>query len=158
MRPPFCFASLIGMEVAGSSELLAYRLVGRVLTPDSTLIQLRGRRIGDGFFGLIAGPCSVETSEQMLETARAVKEGARHCCGAARSSRAPRRTRSRAWPTRARDARRGARRDRARHRDRGHRPRDVEEVAEVADVLQIGARNMQNFACSPRSAGRSRSC
>ena len=33
---------------------------------------MRGRRIGDGFFGLIAGPCTVETREQTLETARAV--------------------------------------------------------------------------------------
>ena len=42
------------------------------LTPDSTVIEIRGRRIGDGFFGLIAGPCTVETREQTLETARAV--------------------------------------------------------------------------------------
>ena len=60
------------MEIAGPTELLAYRLVGRELTPDSTVIEVRGRRIGDGFFGLIAGPCTVETREQTLETARAV--------------------------------------------------------------------------------------
>ena len=57
---------------AGSPELLAYPLVARGLAPDSTVIEVRGRRIGDGFFGLVAGPCTVETREQTLETARAV--------------------------------------------------------------------------------------
>src|SRR5918998_2531465 len=47
-------------------------LVGRDLVPDSTVVEARGRRIGDGYFGLIAGPCSVESREQTLETARAV--------------------------------------------------------------------------------------
>jgi 3-deoxy-7-phosphoheptulonate synthase len=60
------------MEVHPSAELLPYPLVARALTPDSTVIEVRGRRVGDGFFGLIAGPCTVETREQTLETARAV--------------------------------------------------------------------------------------
>jgi 3-deoxy-D-arabino-heptulosonate 7-phosphate (DAHP) synthase len=60
------------MEITGSTELLDYRLVGRELTPEATVVEVRGRRIGDGFFGLIAGPCAVESREQMLETARAV--------------------------------------------------------------------------------------
>src|SRR5918998_6230600 len=47
-------------------------LVGRELVPDSTVVEVRGRRIGDGYFGIIAGPCSVESEEQTLETARAV--------------------------------------------------------------------------------------
>ena len=60
------------MEITGPPELLPYPLVARELTPDATVIEVRGRRIGDGFFGLIAGPCTVETREQTLETARAV--------------------------------------------------------------------------------------
>ena len=55
------------MDTAGSTELLAHPLVARGLTPDSTVIEVRGRRIGDGFFGLIAGPCTVETRGQTLE-------------------------------------------------------------------------------------------
>src|SRR5204862_5897823 len=39
---------------------------------DSTVIEVRGRRIGDGYFGFIAGPCAVETPEQTLATSRAV--------------------------------------------------------------------------------------
>jgi len=52
--------------------LKPYKLVSRELSPDPTVIQARGRRIGDGYFGFIAGPCTVETREQTLETARAV--------------------------------------------------------------------------------------
>ena len=60
------------MEITGPPELLAYPLVARELTPDATVIEARGRRISDGFFGLVAGPCTVQTREQTLETARAV--------------------------------------------------------------------------------------
>ena len=60
------------MEITGSTELLDYRLVGRELTPEATVVEVRGRRIGDGFVGLIAGQCAFELREQMLETARAV--------------------------------------------------------------------------------------
>src|SRR5467141_651697 len=52
--------------------LKPYKLVSRELSPDPTVIDVRGRRIGDGYFGFIAGPCTVETREQTLETARAV--------------------------------------------------------------------------------------
>src|SRR5215204_7060243 len=57
--------------------LKPYKLVSREVSPDPTVIEVDGRRIGDGFFGLIAGPCTVEYREQTLETARAVaKAGA----------------------------------------------------------------------------------
>src|SRR6266511_3899614 len=52
--------------------LKPYKLVSRELSPDPTVIEVRGRRIGDDAFGLIAGPCTVEYREQTLETARAV--------------------------------------------------------------------------------------
>src|SRR3989449_11468423 len=54
--------------------LKPYKLVSRELSPDPTMIEVDGRRIGQEFFGLIAGPCSVEYREQTLETARAVAE------------------------------------------------------------------------------------
>src|ERR687885_784932 len=52
--------------------LKPYKLVAREVAPDPTVIDVDGRRIGDGAFGLIAGPCSVETREQTLVTARTV--------------------------------------------------------------------------------------
>src|ERR671925_1375666 len=54
--------------------LKPYKLVARELAPDPTVIDVRGRRVGDGYFGLIAGPCAVEYREQTLETARAVAD------------------------------------------------------------------------------------
>src|SRR5438445_1937748 len=62
--------------LAGVEQVLPllkpYKLVSRELSPDPTVIEVRSRRIGDGYFGFIAGPCTVETREQTLETARAV--------------------------------------------------------------------------------------
>ena len=52
--------------------LKPYKLVSREFRPDPTVIEVRGRRIGDHYFGLIAGPCTVEYRAQTLETARAV--------------------------------------------------------------------------------------
>src|SRR5213080_3620481 len=52
--------------------LKPYKLVSREISPDPTVIEVRGRRIGDGYFGFIAGPCAVESREQTMESARAV--------------------------------------------------------------------------------------
>src|SRR5436190_19595980 len=51
--------------------LKPYKLVSRELVPDSTVVEARGRRIGGGHFGLIAGPCTVEYREQTRAPARA---------------------------------------------------------------------------------------
>ena len=100
-----------------------HKLVARETSPDPTLIQVRGRRIGRGYFGLIAGPCTVESREQTLETARAVCAAGATMSAAVRSSRGRRPTRSRG--TRRRrpaDPRGGARGDRAPADHRAHRP------------------------------------
>jgi 3-deoxy-7-phosphoheptulonate synthase len=134
------------METAGPSELLAYPLVARGLTPDSTVIEVRGRRIGDGFFGLVAGPCTVETREQTLETARAVAAaGATVLRGGA--------FKPRTSPYAFQGLGAKGLEILAEARDETGLPivtelldpRDVEQVVEVADVIQIGARNMHNF-------------
>ena len=147
-RPAGVAASLdsVSMETAGSSELLAYPLVARGLTPDSTVIEIRGRRIGDGFFGLIAGPCTVETREQTLETARAVAAaGATVLRGGA--------FKPRTSPYAFQGLGQKGLEILAEAREETGLPivtelldpRDVAVVAEVADVIQIGARNMHNF-------------
>src|SRR5438046_9787410 len=51
--------------------LKPYKLVSREISPDPTLIEVRGRRIGHGYFGFIAGPCTVENRRQPLVTAQA---------------------------------------------------------------------------------------
>ncbi len=50
-----------------------YRLVSRAQHRHDTIVFVRGRRIGAGSFGIIAGPCAVESREQVLQTALAVK-------------------------------------------------------------------------------------
>src|SRR3954463_14119600 len=54
--------------------LKPYKLVSREVSPDPTVIDVEGRKIGDDSFGLIAGPCTVEYREQTLQTARVVAE------------------------------------------------------------------------------------
>src|ERR1044071_7300500 len=54
-----------------------YKLVALETSPEPTVIQVRGRRVGGDHFALIAGPCTVESREQTLTTARAV-----HAAGA----------------------------------------------------------------------------
>jgi 3-deoxy-7-phosphoheptulonate synthase len=126
--------------------LKPYKLVARELTPDPTVIDVDGHRIGDTFFGLIAGPCSVEYREQTLETARAVAAaGATMLRGGAFKPRTSPYT-FQGLGVEALEILREA------SAETGlpivtelMDPRHVEEVVEAADVIQIGARNSQNF-------------
>ncbi len=51
-----------------------YKLVSRVFKPDDTIIEINGIKIGGGNIGMIAGPCSVESFEQVDATAEKLKE------------------------------------------------------------------------------------
>src|SRR3954463_8761868 len=126
--------------------LKPYKLVSREVSPDPTVIDVDGRKVGDEFFGLIAGPCTVEYREQTLETARAVAAaGATWLRGGAFKPR----TSPYTFQGLGRDALEILQEAKA---ETGlpivtelMDPRHVEEVVEFADVIQIGARNMQNF-------------
>jgi 3-deoxy-7-phosphoheptulonate synthase len=126
--------------------LKPYKLVSRELAPDPTVIEVDGRKVGDRWFGLIAGPCTVEYREQTLETARAVKEaGATWLRGGAFKPR----TSPYSFQGLGLD---GLEVLREAREETGLPivtelldPRHTEDVLEVADVVQIGARNMQNF-------------
>jgi 3-deoxy-7-phosphoheptulonate synthase len=126
--------------------LKPYRLVARELTPDPTVIEVRGRRVGDSYFALIAGPCSVEYREQTLETARAVAAaGATMLRGGAFKPRTSPYT-FQGLGLEALEILSEAREETGlpivtELMD----PRHVEEVVEATDVIQIGARNSQNF-------------
>lgn len=50
-----------------------YKLCNRKFHPEDTVIEVGGAKIGGGHFALIAGPCSVETEEQIIGIAKAVK-------------------------------------------------------------------------------------
>ena len=133
--------------------LKPYKLVAREVAPDPTVIDVDGKRIGDGFFGLIAGPCAVEYREQTMETARAVAAaGATMLRGGAFKPRTSPYT-FQGLGSEALTILREAREETGlpivtELMD----PRHVEEVVEVADVIQIGARNIAELP--PARGGR----
>lgn len=49
-----------------------YKLAGKKFHPDNTIIDVKGKKIGDGSIAIMAGPCSVESEEQILSIARDV--------------------------------------------------------------------------------------
>lgn len=58
--------------------LAPYKLVGREMHPHDTIVDLGGTQVGGGRFTVIGGPCAVESREQLLATARAVKAAGGH--------------------------------------------------------------------------------
>jgi len=127
--------------------LSPYKLVSRDMHPHDTIVKIGDASFGGGRFGLIAGPCAVENETQLLASAKAAKAAG------------------------ARVLRAGAYKPRTSpYSFQGHGPEglklleevgrevglpvvtevietgDVELVARHADALQVGARNMQNFA------------
>jgi 3-deoxy-7-phosphoheptulonate synthase len=124
-----------------------WKLVSREFKPDDTAIKIGDGQFGGGKFGIIAGPCAVESREQMQTTAVAVKgAGARFLRGGA--------FKPRTSPYAFQGMKEDGLRILAEAREQTGLPivtevmdtRDVELVARYADVLQIGARNMQNFS------------
>jgi 3-deoxy-7-phosphoheptulonate synthase len=124
-----------------------FKLVSRQLRPGGTVIEVGKVRIGAGQPTVIAGPCSVESREQLLETARAVKAaGANMLRGGAYKPR----TSPYDFQGLGIEALELLKEARA---ETGlpvvtevMSETDVDVVAEYADVLQVGARNMQNFS------------
>jgi 3-deoxy-7-phosphoheptulonate synthase len=126
--------------------LRPYKLVSREFQRQDTVVDVRGVKIGGGHFAIIAGPCSVETPEQVLAAARAVKEAGGHMM---RGGAFKPRTSPYAFQGLGED---GLQMLAAARDETGlpivtevMDPRDLDVVCEYADVLQIGARNTQNF-------------
>jgi 3-deoxy-7-phosphoheptulonate synthase len=122
-----------------------YKLVSREYQNNDTILDVNGLKIGGPVFHVAAGPCSVENKNQTFETAKAVKS-----CGGTlfRGGAFKPRTSPYDFQGLGRD---GLELLRQAREVTGlpivtevMSPQDVEMVAEVADVLQIGARNAQN--------------
>jgi len=126
--------------------LKPYKLVSREFQAADTVLEVRGRKIGGDHFALIAGPCSVETAEQVARAARAVRDaGGTMMRGGAFKPR----TSPYAFQGLGRD---GLEMLAAAREETGLPvvtelidPRDLELMLDFVDVIQIGARNMQNF-------------
>jgi 3-deoxy-7-phosphoheptulonate synthase len=127
--------------------LKPYKLASHQLRGgERTVMEIGGRRIGGEHFALIAGPCTVESRDQTLETARVVRDaGAALFRGGAYKPRTS--------PYVFQGLGQEGLRLLAEAKAETGLPvvtelmdlRDLEAVLEVADVLQIGARNMQNY-------------
>jgi len=133
-----------------------YKLVSREVKPDNTIVHVAGVPVGGDELALCAGPCSVESREQILAAARAVKaSGAQLLRGGAYK------------PRTSPYAFQGLGEEGLRYLAEAREATglgvvteamDVEVfdlVEEHADCIQIGARNMQNFSLL-RRAGRAR--
>ncbi len=139
------FEGLPGVEEV-IRVLKPYKLVSRDFQPEDTVVHVKGTAVGGGAFAVMAGPCSVESEEQIFGTARAVKAaGATMLRGGAFKPR----TSPYVFQGLGLD---GLKLLRAAADESGLPVvtevldvRDAETVAEWADVLQVGARNMQNF-------------
>ena len=141
----------INLEIAdGVDKVVAvtesYKLANRKFHPEPTAVSLSSTQVGPESLTVMAGPCAVESFSQLLETAFAVKKaGARILRGGAFKPRTSPysfqglETEGLKYMKEARDA-------------TGlsvicevTSPRAIEEAVKYVDLLQIGARNMQNF-------------
>ncbi len=144
-----CLESLEAMPGVEKAVRISapYKFVSREFRASKTEITVRDVTFGGSEFVVMAGPCSVESERQIMESAEIVaKAGAKLLRGGAFKPRTS------PYDFRGLEVEGLKLLDRAR-RETGlgiitevMSDRDVELVAEYADILQIGARNMQNFA------------
>ena len=132
----------------------SYKLASREFHPAATVVDIRGIKIGDGTPVVMAGPCAVESREQLLETAEIIKEGgAQFIRGGAYK------------PRTSPYAFQGLEEEGLKYLAEAREKTGLAVVTEVtvveavdtvaayADLLQVGARNMQNFGLL-RAVGR----
>ncbi len=123
-----------------------YKLASREFKPEDTVIKVGGVKIGGNEVVVMAGPCAAETREQVMSTARAVKAAGASILrgGAFKPSTSPYSFRGLGEE--------GLKLLAEAKEETGLplitevlTPDDVELVVRYADILQVGARNMQNF-------------
>ena len=122
-----------------------YKKANRKFHPEDTVVSVAGRKIGGGHFSVIAGPCSVESREQIIEVARDVqKSGASLLRGGAFK------------PRTSPYAFQGMRAEGLELLREARKATGMPIVTEImntehiplfedVDIIQVGARNMQNF-------------
>jgi 3-deoxy-7-phosphoheptulonate synthase len=126
--------------------LAPYKMASTEVKKEPTVVSVRNLKVGGGHLGVIAGPCSVESREQILEVAKVVREaGATGLGGGA--------FKPRTSPYSFQGLKEKGLQLLAEARDATGlavvteimAPEHVELVGRYADVLQVGARNMQNY-------------
>lgn len=135
------------LEIVESAKRISepYKAANRKFHPDDTIIDVNGVKIGEGFFTVISGPCSVESEEQIIEVAESVKaSGAKMLRGGAFK------------PRTSPYAFQGLHNDGIKLLLEAKKITGLPIVTEImnlnhldlfadVDVIQVGARNMQNF-------------
>ena len=125
---------------------LSYKLTSRLFHPENTVVDVNGVKIGDGSMTMMAGPCSIESLDQIRECARIAKAGGATIlrCGAFKPRTSP-------------YAFQGLEEEGLKYIRQAADELDMQVITEVmdeanlelvakySDILQIGARNMQNF-------------
>jgi 3-deoxy-7-phosphoheptulonate synthase len=127
--------------------LKAYKLASREVKPTPSIIEVGGVPIGGKTIVVMAGPCSVENREQICQTAKLVKKaGANFLRGGAFKPR------SSPYSFQGLEEE-GLKLLDAARKESGlpivtevMNPREVDLVAKYADIMQVGARNVQNFS------------
>jgi len=138
-------------ELPGVREVIhvskPYKLVSRDFHPESSVVEAGGVRFGDGQPPvLIAGPCTVESEEQMLAAARLVKENGAHMLrGGAFKPRTGPHTFQGLGLEGLKYLRQAGDAEDLPVITEVMRIEQLDMVCRYSDVLQIGARNMQNF-------------
>lgn len=140
------FAVLPGVESV-SRVMKPYKLASREFHPQTTIVNVNGVEIGGQRLVIMAGPCAVESEQQLMETAKAVKRlGASVVRGGA--------FKPRTSPFSFQGLEKKALKMLAKVKTDLGIPvitevldiQNIEVIAKHADILQVGARNMQNFA------------
>ncbi len=127
--------------------LKPYKLASKEFKKKKSVIEVDGIKIGGEEIVIIAGPCSVENEERTIEIAKAVKKaGAKMLRGGAFKPRTSPYTFQGLGEEGLKILRMAKEETGLPIVTEVMDPRDVELVASYADVLQIGARNMQNFS------------
>jgi 3-deoxy-7-phosphoheptulonate synthase len=153
--PTDMFAVLPGVESV-TRIMKPYKLASREFRPGNTVVDCGGVKIGGERIVVMAGPCAVESEAQLMQAATAVKKaGASILRGGA--------FKPRTSPFSFQGLQKKGLELLARAREQFNmpvvtevvNPQEVNLVASYADMLQIGSRNMQNFALLT-DAGRSR--
>ena len=125
---------------------LSYKLTSRLFHPENTVVDVNGVKLGDGSMTMMAGPCSIESLDQIRECARIAKAGGATILrgGAFKPRTSP-------------YAFQGLEEEGLKYIRQAADELDMQVITEVmdeanlelvakySDILQIGARNMQNF-------------
>lgn len=145
--------SRVDMDAIAANEIVEavkrisepYKAANRRFHPQDTIVEVNGSKLGEGFFSVIAGPCSVESEEQIIGVAKAIQaSGAKFLRGGAFK------------PRTSPYAFQGLEDDGLKLLLQAKKATGLPIVTEImsqthldlfadVDIIQVGARNMQNF-------------